>query len=63
MKQLVAFSLLWTFVPFLAPVPALGNFDSGDCTVGDSPGKIVHEHYKYSIRWEDGPTNFFYGVW
>ena len=38
-KQLVAFSLLWSFVLFLAPVPAFGNFDSGDCTVGDSPGK------------------------
>ena len=41
-KQLVAFSLLWSFVLFLAPVPALGNFDSEDCTVGDSPGKIVY---------------------
>ena len=41
-KQLITFSLLWSFVLFLAPVPALGNFESGDCTVGDSPGKIVY---------------------
>ena len=41
LKQLVTFSLLWGFVLFLAPLPALGNFNSGDCTIGDSPGKTV----------------------
>ena len=38
-KLLVRFSLLWSFVLFLSPGPALGDFESGDCTVDDSPGK------------------------
>ena len=42
--QLVAFCLLWNFVLFLAPGPAYGNFESGGCTVEDSPGKIVCAH-------------------
>ena len=38
-KLLIRFSLLWSLVLFLAPVPALGNFDSEDCTVDNSTGK------------------------
>ena len=34
-KQLV---FLWSFVLFLAPAPAVGDYNS-NCTVGDSPGK------------------------
>ena len=41
-KQLVTFSFLCSFVLFLAPGPAHGNFNSGDCTIGDSPGRTVH---------------------
>ena len=43
-KLLMRFSLLWSFLLFLAPVPTLGNFDSGDCTVDDSPGKTQCVH-------------------
>ena len=43
-KLLIRFSLLWSFLLFLAPVPTLGNFDSGDCTVDDSPGKTQCVH-------------------
>ena len=42
--QLVAFCLLWNFVLFLAPGPAYGNFESGDCTAEDSAGKTVCAH-------------------
>ena len=41
-KQLVTISLLWSFVLFLAPGPAHGNFNSGDCAIGDSPGKQLY---------------------
>ena len=41
---MIRFSLLWSFLLFLAPVPTLGNFDSGDCTVDDSPGKTQCLH-------------------
>ena len=43
-KLLIRFSLLWNLVLFLAPVPTLGNFDSGDCTIDDSPGKTQCVH-------------------
>ena len=42
--QLVAFCLLWNFVLFLAPGPAYGDFNSGDCTAEVSPGKTVCAH-------------------
>jgi len=50
-KQLVGFSLLWSFVLFLAtPIPALGNIYS-NCTVGDSPGKCaVAQYMVYSAQ-------------
>jgi len=38
-KDLVTLSLLWSFVLLLAPGPAHGDFNSGDCTIDDSPGK------------------------
>ena len=43
-KLLVGFSLFWSLVLFLAPVPTLGDFDSGNCTVDDSPGKTQCVH-------------------
>ena len=41
-KQLVTISFLWSFVLFLVPGPAHGNFNSGDCAIRDSPGKQLY---------------------
>ena len=39
-KQLVTLVLLWIFVLFRTPVPAVGDLNSGTrCTVQDSPRK------------------------
>lgn len=41
-KDLVTLSLLWSFILLLAPGPAHGDFNSGDCTIGDAPGKELY---------------------
>ena len=56
LKLLVRYCLFWSLVLFLAPVPALGNFDSGDCTVDNSPssGKTQCVHASASVASNQG---------